>query len=310
MIKLQKKFIPVMLTPFKHDGTIDFKLLTRLTEFYINAGAQGLFANCLSSEMYELTPNERISITKHVVDVVDGALPVVSTGSFGNDLNDQIDFINKIYETGVNSVILSSGVMVSENESDAEFEHKFNEILNATKGINFGFYECPVPYKRIVSPELLSRFVKTGRVNYFKDTSLDLDMVKEKIKVGVGFDFGLYDAYIVHAVESLKSGSAGLSCIQGNFFPELIVWLCNNYNKAELTKEVASVQQFLSSKMDVMHDVYPTVAKIYLKKRGLEIKNISRRDVGKVTTKDMANLDTLFSDYSKLRNSLEIPNAM
>lgn len=295
-----------MLTPFQSNGKIDFKLLTSLTEFYINAGARGLFANCLSSEMFELSPDERIAITKHVVDVVAGEVPVVSTGSFSDELAVQIEFIKEINDTGVQSVILSSGVMVSEKESDEDFENKFGEILHATSGINFGFYECPVPYKRIVSPDLLSKFVKSGRVNYFKDTCLDLEMVTEKIRRGADYEFGLYDAYIVHAVDSLKAGAAGLSCIQGNFFPELIVWLCNHYNHPEHANEVARVQRFLASNMDVMHDVYPTVAKIFLKKRGLEIETFSRREVGKITSENMAGLNRLLSDYAQIENNLEI----
>jgi 4-hydroxy-tetrahydrodipicolinate synthase len=59
MTTSQKGFIPVMLTPFKNNGAIDYDALTKLTEFYLEAGAAGLFANCLSSEMYELEPDER-----------------------------------------------------------------------------------------------------------------------------------------------------------------------------------------------------------------------------------------------------------
>lgn len=50
MEKGGKEFIPVMLTPFKNNGEIDYEALTRLIHFYIDAGASGLFANCLSSE--------------------------------------------------------------------------------------------------------------------------------------------------------------------------------------------------------------------------------------------------------------------
>lgn len=306
MTTSHKKFIPVMLTPFKSDGSIDYKQLAKLTEFYITAGAGGLFANCLSSEMFELTAAERINVTKHVIQVVDGAVPVVSTGSFGGDFASQVDFIKKMSDTGVHSVILSTCIIAPEEQTDDQFENKFYEILNATTAINFGFYECPVPFKRIVPPALLSKFIQTGRVNYFKDTSLDLDLVKEKIKAGAGASFGLYDAYIVHAVDSLKAGSAGLSCIQGNFFPELIVWLCNNYDNTDMVREVESVQQFLSSNMDVMHDVYPIVAKLYLKKRGLDIEGFSRRDVGTLTKQHVTNLNQLYDDYSKLEYNLQI----
>ena len=58
-----------MLTPFKGNGEVDYDGLTRLTEYYLKAGAHGLFANCLSSEMYELTEGERLQVVKHVVKV-------------------------------------------------------------------------------------------------------------------------------------------------------------------------------------------------------------------------------------------------
>jgi len=51
---------------------------------------------------------------------------------------------------------------------------------------------------------------------------------------GQEYNFGLYDAYMKHAVESLKAGSAGLSCIQGNYFPKLRVWLCDNLDNTSM----------------------------------------------------------------------------
>ena len=63
-IALPKGFIPVMLTPFLESGEIDYEGLKLLTELYMRAGSAGLFANCLSSEMYELTEDERLAITK------------------------------------------------------------------------------------------------------------------------------------------------------------------------------------------------------------------------------------------------------
>ncbi|HEY7159689.1 MAG TPA: dihydrodipicolinate synthase family protein, partial [Acidobacteriota bacterium] len=50
MSERKKGYIPVMLTPFKDNGAIDYEGLSRLIEFYLDAGVSGLFANCLSSE--------------------------------------------------------------------------------------------------------------------------------------------------------------------------------------------------------------------------------------------------------------------
>ena len=70
MKKSKKGFIPVMLTPFKNDGSIDYSGLKKLTELYIESGASGLFANCLSSEMFELSEVERIELINQVIKTV------------------------------------------------------------------------------------------------------------------------------------------------------------------------------------------------------------------------------------------------
>ena len=53
---------PVVLTPFREDGKIDFPAYRALLEYYIANGVTGLFAVCLSSELYELTAAERLEI--------------------------------------------------------------------------------------------------------------------------------------------------------------------------------------------------------------------------------------------------------
>ncbi|GAB3969747.1 dihydrodipicolinate synthase family protein [Spirosoma terrae] len=301
-----KGFIPVMLTPFTDTGAIDFDALTRLTELYLQAGAAGLFANCLSSEMFELSESERIQIIEHVIKVTNGAVPVVATGTFGGPIATQADFVKRVHATGTDAVILITGLLADEAETDAVFNERVFQLLDQTENVPVGFYECPVPYKRLISPEQLQLFVDTGRVIYHKDTSLDIEQIKEKLRLASRPGFGLYDAYMVHAVESLKAGSAGLSCIQGNFFPELIVWLCQHYNDADLQADVATVQQFLIDSMDVMHNVYPTVSKYFLQLRGFEMSTFTRRDVGTFTPAIAKQVAELIATYSRLQEELAL----
>lgn len=302
----KKGFIPVMLTPFKNNGEIDYSTLTRLTEVYLEAGASGLFANCLSSEMFELTDTERIEAIKHIVKTVDGAVPVIATGTFGGPIEKQADFVKRVHETGTEAVIVITSLLAEESDSDEYFNSQVFDLIDQTPGVPLGFYECPVPYKRLLSADQLKSFVDTKRVIYHKDTCLDIDQVKAKLKATEGAKFGLYDAYMVHAVESLKAGSSGLSCIQGNYFPELIVWLCDNYNNEAMAGEVKKVQQFLIDNMDVMHNVYPIVSKYFLQKRGLNISTFTRRKVGEFTSSVTNQIETLFKDYNYLQQELEL----
>lgn len=306
MNTIHKEFIPVMLTPFKDNGEIDFNGLTELTEFYIKSGASGLFSNCLSSEMFELTEQERLQVVKHVVNVAGGAVRVVATGTFGGEIQTQADFVKKIYETGADAVIVITNMLASQQEPDEVFNAQMFKLLDLTDSIPLGFYECPVPYKRLISPEQLELFVATNRIIYHKDTCLDIEQVKQKLKAGNERDFGLYDAYMGHAVASLKAGASGLSCIQGNYWPELIVWLCENFNNPSLTKEVDRVQQFFIDNMEVMHHVYPVTAKYYLQKRGLSISTFTRQEVGVLTSEIKNNIDKLYKDYNNLGNELKL----
>lgn len=301
----EKKFIPVMLTPFKKDGSIDFEGLTALTNYYLDNGAKGLFANCQSSEMFELTSGERLRIIEHVMKIVDNRVPVVAAGNFGDTIREQAGFVKQVHDTGVNAVIVLTGLLAGEKEGNDILEHRINELLSLTEGIPLGFYECPLPYKRILPPQLLEQLVQTGRIVYHKDTCLDIAQVKEKNRLCAGVNgFGLYDAYMVHAVESLEAGSAGLSCIQGNYFPELVVWLCNNYNNPELQEQVQLVQQFFIDEMEVMHRHYPQSAKYFLQQAGLPVttyvRNKGGSEVPELVKKEMEELALRYRRIAKM----------
>ena len=291
-----------MLMPFKADMSIDYKSLEELVEFYLSSGAGGLFANCLSSEMYHLTKQEMLDSVSFIVKLVDGRVPIVATGTFPDIIENQAQFIKEIYATGIDCVIVITGLMALESDSDDVFEENVKKLLSLTDEIPLGFYECPIPYKRIIKPSFLGELVETGRIKYHKDTCLDMVSVNAKIASTKQMeDFGLYDAYMVHAVDSLKAGSAGLSCIQGNYFPELVVWLCDNFDDDSV--ELKLVQEFFARNMDVMHATYPASAKYILNKRGLGIKETCRN--GSLAG-DKEKLDLLLSEFNLISDKIHL----
>src|SRR5690606_39663220 len=123
----------------------------------------------------------------------------------------QAETVTKSYSTGEAAVLLISGLIAKETYSEEVFQENVYQLLRLKDEIPVGFYECPVPYKRILSPALLGELVSTGRVTYHKDTCLDIKDVRQKIAATTEESaFGLYDAYMVHATDSLAAGSAGL----------------------------------------------------------------------------------------------------
>ena len=53
-------------------------------------------------------------------------------------------------------------------------------MFRLTGSIPMGLYECPAPYKRIITTEVFKQLVANDRLVYHKDTSIDLQKVKEK----------------------------------------------------------------------------------------------------------------------------------
>jgi len=212
---------PVMLTPLKDNNELDLRGLQAITDMYLDAGASGLFTNCLSSEMYQLTAEERLTITRTVVKQSNGKVPVIATGTFSDEVTKNIDFIKRIYDTGASAVILITGILAKAEENEEVLKSRLEKIMEGTKDIPLGLYECPLPYKRLVSPQLMKWLGETDRFVYHKDTSCHTESIEQKLQGLQGSSFGLYNADTPTALDSLALGARGISPISANFYPEL-----------------------------------------------------------------------------------------
>jgi 4-hydroxy-tetrahydrodipicolinate synthase len=303
----EKKFVPVMITPFNLKAKIDFDAISKLIDFYLAAGVKGFFANCLSSEMYSITEDERLEITDHIVRYVRGRAPVVATGSFGLTIEDKADFAKKIYQTGINAVILITGHYANVEDSDDVLIRNFDKMLKLTGNIPLGMYECPAPYKRILPAPVFKKILDTERFVYHKDTSISLEAVKEKLEVArekPRFEF--YDAHTPNAMYSIQMGAKGMSSISGNFYPEVLVWMCNNANNPDKKEEVRWLQGELSRVDPLIHVAYPLSAKYFLRKRGLPIRTISRAHALELTPEQKHVLDDIHDSFLSWCDRLDI----
>ncbi len=288
-----------MITPFNPETEIDYPALDELIEFYLAAGVKGLFANCLSSEMYSLTEDERLKLTRHVVNYVNGRVPVVATSSFGSTINDKAEFTKKLYDTGLDAAILITGHFAAVGEDDSVLLRNFDQLFKLTGNIPLGMYECPAPYKRILGAEVFKDLLSSNRFVYHKDTSITRENVKAKLDVVNAADsrFEFYDAHSPNAIHSLQMGAKGMSSISGNFYPEIMVWMVNNATNTERQEEVKWLQEEINRVDPLIHNSYPLSSKYFLSKRGLPVKLISRAVVLELTPAQIETLDEIHQSF-------------
>ena len=258
---------PVMLTPFTENNEVDYEVLGKLVDWYIEKGVNGLFADCQSSEMFFLSLEERVKIGEFVKKHADGRVPVVTSGHISDSLEDQAKELTAIAGTGADAVILLTNRLAKENESDEVWLENLKKLLEMIpKDVPLGFYECPYPYKRIISPELLKWCANTGRFYFIKDTSCDIENMKAKLEVIKGTNLKLFNANTSTLLETLELGASGYSGVMANFHPELYVKLCNIYK--EDSSKARKIADFLTVASLIERQVYPVNAKFYQKSIG------------------------------------------
>ena len=267
---------PTMITPYDKNGHIDYAAVKNLVEWYIEKGCRGIFAVCQSSEMMFLTLEERVELARKVVEYAAGRISIVASGHCGHTIAEQIHEINEISKTGIDGFVLVSNRLDLHGEGDEVWIKNAEELLAGLEtDIPLGIYECPMPYKRLLSEDILKWCIKQNRFQFIKDTCCDPDLLEKRLKLLDGSGIMIFNANAQTLLHSMKFGGAGYSGIMANFHPELYCWLCDNIND----ERAEAVQGYLAYTAFSEIMAYPVTAKYRMNLNGvpMEIESRSRR---------------------------------
>ena len=295
---------PTMITPYTADNKIDYNAVEKLINWYDEKGVAGIFAICQSSEIFYLSFEERLELLKFIVKNSPKDMTIVASGHTADDLETQIAEANKFIDVGIDGYVFISNRLANEDEDDSVFLKNIEHVVNNIPEIGLGIYECPYPYKRLMSPAVLKELSQTGKFRFLKDTSCNLDDIQAKLDAVKGTDFKIYNANSATFLESMKIGCAGFSGVMANFHPEFYVWLCENFDKdPELAEKVQDVVGFFSVAECQM---YPVNAKYYQSLEGNKMEYISRaRDAGEFKRNRQLEIEQMYNltqHFKKLYN--------
>ena len=289
---------PVMLTPFTRGGEVDTEGLAALVEWYIASGAKGLFAACQSSEIYFLTLEERVKIVETTIRAARGRVPVIASGHVSDAISNQVKELSAMAETGADAVIIITNHFARKGEGEDVWLRNIETVLSQLDpAIDLGAYECPAPYKRLLTPGMLRYMADSGRFFFLKDTCCDAEMIRGRLDLIKGSNLGLYNANSATLLESLHAGAAGFSGVMANIHPEVYAWLCGHKDH----KNASLVQAALSTAAFIERQVYPVCAKYHLNAiEGLPITTFCRtrddRELDATAKKEVHMLNDLMND--------------
>ncbi|KEF39932.1 dihydrodipicolinate synthase [Schinkia azotoformans MEV2011] len=210
-----------MVTPFDVNGNIDFDRATDLVNYLLDNGTDSLIVAGTTGESPTLTTEEKVALYRHVVEVVNGRVPVVA-GTGSNNTRASIELTKKAEKAGATAVMLVAPYY-NKPDQDGLYEH-FKAIATETN-LPVMIYNIPGRCSINISVDTIIKLSKVKNIVAVKEASGDLNAMAEIISL-TDDDFYLYTGDDSNTLPVLSIGGRGVisvaSHIIGNEMQEMI----------------------------------------------------------------------------------------
>ena len=193
----------LMLTPFFEDRSIDYNTYEKYADWQVEQGVDHLFAVCGSSEMKELTLEERLKLAELTVKHK-GETTVVATANIEPTKEGNLEEIKKMEQTGVDGLVLTTKGMGDDDDKLVEY---IRELAQSTTLPVF-LYEFPGFQPHLMSGKAYGELTKDGLIWGIKDTTCSLELIKDKI-ANKG-DSTIIQANMPYLFDSYVAGARGV----------------------------------------------------------------------------------------------------
>ncbi|MCL6615719.1 MAG: 4-hydroxy-tetrahydrodipicolinate synthase, partial [Anoxybacillus ayderensis] len=257
------------VTPFDNKGNIDFAKTTQLVNYLIENGTDSLVVAGTTGESPTLTTEEKLALFRHVVEVVDGRVPVIA-GTGSNNTRASIELTKKAEEIGVDAVMI---VAPYYNKPNQEGIYQHYKAIAESTSLPVMVYNIPGRAVVNISVETIVRLSQIPNVVAVKDASGNLDAMTEII-AKTRDDFMLYSGDDGLTLPVLAIGGSGVvsvaSHIIGNEMKEMIQAFMRGDNK-----EAAKLHQRLLPIMKALFAApSPVPVKTALQMKGLDVGSV------------------------------------
>ncbi|WP_408011020.1 4-hydroxy-tetrahydrodipicolinate synthase [Pseudalkalibacillus sp. A8] len=285
------KVLTAMVTPFDHKGNIDFQRTTKLVEYLIKNGSDGLVVAGTTGESPTLTKEEKVALFKHVVKVVQKRVPVIA-GTGSNNTHASIELTKQAEEAGVDGIMLVAPYYNKPNQQGLYLH--FKTIAEATK-LPIMLYNVPGRTVVNMTTDTIVRLSEIDNIVCVKEASGDFDQITEII-TRTNDDFALYSGDDGLTLPIMAIGGNGIvsvaSHVIGNDMQKMIAsFLAGNI------KEAAALHGKL---LPIMKEMFatpsPTPVKTALQISGVDVGGV-RLPLIPLTEQERVRLTSLLNNY-------------
>jgi 4-hydroxy-tetrahydrodipicolinate synthase len=205
-----------LVTPFKEDGSVDYKSLVRLVEYQLDNGADFLCILATTGETPVLTADEKQKIKETIVSLVGGRVPIL-IGCGGNNTAAIVEELQTRDFKGIDG-ILSVCPYYNKPSQEGLYQH-FKTIAAATK-LPVVLYNVPGRTGVNMTAATTVRLANDcGNIVAIKEASGNLEQVDEIIKNKPN-DFDVISGDDALTFPMVSCGAVGVISVIGNALPK------------------------------------------------------------------------------------------
>lgn len=259
--------IPAMVTPLMENGEINEEVTCKLVNHLIDSGVHGLFILGTNGEFYSLTEKQKLKLVQVVVHAVNGRVPVYAgAGAINTDIT--IDLANKMKHIGVDAVSIITPFLVKLREEEIYLHYK---KIAEDVDLPIILYNIPKNTGINISSKILERLKKYKNIVGIKDSSGDIDNMKDYIEVTKDTHINVLVGSDSLILESLKLGAAGAVAATANILTKTDLGIYRLFHEGNI-EDAAVLQNSINSFRRVLKfNSIPTVLKYSLRENGFDV---------------------------------------
>lgn len=279
---------PVLLTPFRDDGTIDEESLRREVDFVIEAGAHGMVTPVNTSEFYLLSEKERQRLSDVVTEQADGRVPVIiGTAAPSTEAAEALtEHARRAGAAGV--IAMPPYVVRMPPEGVIDY---YERIAAAADGLPVVLQNVEGEVGAPLKPETVLEIAgKVPAVRYVKEETLpNTHRITELLRLSGGKLDGVFGgSWGRFLIDELQRGACGLMSGSHLADAQVKVYELLSEGRLEDAREVFARQLPVQNLWSLLG---LRVAKEVLRRRGVFRTNVCRRACSQMDEVDHRELD-------------------
>ena len=248
--------IVALVTPFKDDGEIDFSALDRMVDFHLENETDGILVLGTTGESSTMTDAEDVAVAQHVINRVDGAIPVIG-GAGSNSTCESLEKAKCLQMVGCDALLLITPYYNKSNE-EGIYRH-FTEVLDKTE-IPSILYNIPGRTGCSISEANVVRLAEHPNVMGIKEASGSISYATSVAR-HLSPNFRMYSGNDDMIVPILSLGGSGVISVWANVAPRVCHDLVQSYLDGDYR---ASLKMQLDG-LDLVHALFCEVNPIPVK---------------------------------------------